>query len=75
MTTYNAMEAIVKEGKIYPLEPDKLPRDGKLLLIILDEQNVQPDPETIRSLLGWLKTDLDSAVWQSRIRSEWDSRL
>ncbi len=75
MTTYNAMEAIVKEGKIYPLEPDKLPREGKLLLIILDEQNVQPDPERISRLLGWLKTDLDSARWQKQIRSEWDSRL
>ena len=74
ITTYSAMEAIVKEGKIYPLEPDKLPREGKLLLIILDEQNVQPDSEIISSLLGWLKTDSDSAQWQNKIRSEWDRR-
>jgi len=24
------MEAIVKEGKIYPSDPEKLPREGKL---------------------------------------------
>jgi len=75
MTTYNAIEAIVKEGIIYPLDPEKLPREGKLLLIILDEKNIQPDPERITSLLGWLKTDLDSIKWQKQIRSEWDGRL
>jgi hypothetical protein len=74
MTIYNAMEAIVKEGKIYPLEPEKLPKEGKLLLVILDEQNIQPDPEKISSLLGWLRTDLDSVKWQKQIRSEWDGR-
>ncbi len=75
MKTYSATEAIVKEGKIYPLEPDKLPREGKLLLIVLNEENVQADPERIRDLLGSLKMDIDSVQWQRNIRSEWDSRL
>lgn len=75
MTTYNAMEAIVKEGKIYPVDPEKLPREGKLLLIILNEKNIQPDPERISSLLGWLKSDVDSVQWQQQIRSEWNNRL
>jgi len=75
MTTYSATEAIVKEGKIYPLEPDKLPREGKLLLIVLNEENVQADPDRIRDLLGSLKMDIDSVQWQRNIRSEWDSRL
>lgn len=75
MTTYNAIEAVVKEGKIYPVEPEKLPRDGKLLLIILDEKNIQPDPARISRLLGWLKSDVDSVQWQQKIRSEWNNRL
>ena len=74
MTTYSATEAIVKEGKIYPLEPDKLPREGKLLLIVLNEESIRADPETIRALLGSLKIDVDSVQWQRHIRSEWDSR-
>ena len=74
MTTYNAMEAIVKEGKIYPSDPEKLPREGKLLLIVLDEK-IQPNPEKIISLLGWLKGDVDSVKWQRQIRSEWNNRL
>jgi hypothetical protein len=75
MTTYNTMEAVVKEGIIYPKDPDKLPKDGKLLLIVLDEKNIRPDTEKINSLLGWLKTDLDAAQWQKEIRAEWDNRL
>jgi hypothetical protein len=72
MATYSTIEAVVREGKIYPLEPDKLPREGKLLLIVLNEENVQVDPERIKSLLGSLKRDVDSVQWQRGIRSEWD---
>jgi hypothetical protein len=75
MTAYSTIEAVVKEGKIYPLEPDKLPREGKLLLIVLNEENVQADPERIKDILGSLKIDMDSVQWQRHIRSEWDSRL
>jgi len=74
MTSYSTTEAVVKEGKIYPLEPDKLPREGKLLLIVLNDENIQADPEKIRNLLGSLKMDIDSVQWQRNIRSEWDGR-
>ncbi|MFO7740048.1 MAG: hypothetical protein R6V46_16335 [Desulfatiglandaceae bacterium] len=75
MATYNTMEADVRDGKIYPREPDKLPREGKLLLIVLNEESIQPDPERIKNLIGSLKMDIDSVQWQKNIRSEWDSRL
>ena len=75
MTTYNTTEALVKEGKIYPLEPDKLPREGRLLLIVLNEENTQADPEKIKTLLGSLRIDVDSVQWQRDMRSQWDSRL
>lgn len=69
------IEAVVREGKIYALEPDKLPREGKLLLIVLNEENIQADPERIKSLIGSLKIDIDSVQWQRNLRSDWDSRL
>jgi hypothetical protein len=75
MATYSTIEAVVREGKIYPLEPDKLPREGKLLLIVLKEENIRADPENIKSLIGSLKLDIDSVQWQRDIRSEWDDRL
>ena len=75
MATYNTIEAVVREGKIYPLEPDKLPREGKLLLIVLNEEEIQADPEKIKGLIGSIKMDIDSVQWQRSIRSEWDSRL
>ncbi len=74
MKTYTATEAIGKEGKICPLEPDKLPREGRLLLIVLNEESVGVDPERIRNLLGSLKIAVDSVQWQRQIRSEWDNR-
>jgi hypothetical protein len=75
MAAYSTIEAVVREGKIYPLEPDKLPREGKLLLIVLNEEEIQADPESIKSLIGSLKLDIDSVQWQRDIRSEWDDRL
>ena len=75
MVPYNTIEAVIREGKIYPLEPDKLPREGKLLLIVLNEEKIQADPERIRNLIGSMKLNIDSAEWQRKIRSEWDSRL
>jgi len=75
MAAYSTIEAVVREGKIYPLEPDKLPREGKLLLIVLNEENIKADPERIKDLIGSLKVDIDSVQWQRNIRSEWDSRL
>ena len=65
MTVYNTIEAVVREEKIYPLELDKLPKEGKLPLILLNEENIQADPERIRSLIGSLKMDVDSVQWQT----------
>ena len=75
MAAYSTIEAVVREGKIYPLDREKLPREGKLLLIVLNEENIQADPERIKSLIGSLKIDIDSVQWQRNIRSEWDSLL
>ena len=76
MTTYSAIEAVIKEGIIYPIEPEKLPRDGKLIIMIVleDEQKMQPDRAKISHLLGWLKSDVDSVDWQKQIRAEWNNR-
>jgi hypothetical protein len=52
-----------------------LPREGRLLLIVINEENIQADPERIKDLIGSLKMDIDSVQWQRDIRSEWDSRL
>jgi hypothetical protein len=71
----NEIEEVVKEDKIYPVAPEKLPRDGKLFLIVFDEKNIQPDPARINQLLGWLKSDVDSVQWQQQIRSEWNNSL
>jgi hypothetical protein len=46
---------LLEKGRFYPLEPDKLPREGKLLLIVLNEEEIQADPERIKSLIGSLK--------------------
>ena len=75
MATYNTIEAIVKEGVIYPADPKKIPKEGRLLLIVLDEKKIKPDVDQINSLLGWLKSDKDSVEWQREIRAEWDNRL
>ena len=75
MGNYITVEAIVRKGKIYPKEPARLPEEGRLLLIVLEDRKHKPDPKKIGSLLGWLKTDLDAVKWQREIRSEWDARL
>jgi hypothetical protein len=75
MGSYTAVEAIVRKGKIYPTEPGCLPEEGRVLLIVLEERRHKADPKKIKSLIGWLKTDLDAAKWQQETRSEWDARL
>lgn len=72
--SYTAVEAIVKRGKIYPSDPASLPEEGRVLVIVLEGKKSKPNPKTIASLLGWLKTDLDAVRWQREIRSEWDAR-
>jgi hypothetical protein len=74
MGRYTAVEAIVKKGKIYPTEGGRLPEEGKVLLIVLEEGKKKPDTKRLSGLLGSLKTDLDASKWQQEIRSEWDAR-
>jgi hypothetical protein len=74
MGSYTTVEAIVKKGKIYPTEGGKLPEEGKVLLIVLEEGRKKPDTKRLSGLLGSLKTDLDASKWQQEIRSEWDAR-
>jgi hypothetical protein len=71
---YTAVEAIVKGGKIYPADPASLLEEGRVLVIVLEEKKIRPNPEMIGSLLGWLKTDLDAVRWQREVRSEWEAR-
>ena len=73
--SYTAVEAIVKKGKIYPVDPGSLPEEGRVLLIVLEEKRAKPDPLRIENLLGWLKTDLDAVRWQRELRSGLDARL
>ncbi len=75
MGSYTAVEAFVRKGKIYPTEPGRLPEEGRLLLIVLEERKHKVYPKSIGNLLGWLKTDLDATTWQRKIRAEWDDRL
>jgi hypothetical protein len=75
MSTYNTIEATVKGGVIYPVNPEKIPKEGKLLLIVLDESKNILDEKKIRSLLGWLNNNQDSVEWQRNVRAEWDNRL
>ena len=74
MTMYTAVEATIKRGKIYPDDPERLPKEGKLLLIVLDEKKAKPTPELLEGLLGWLITKRNGLDWQKQIRSEWDHR-
>jgi hypothetical protein len=71
MTRNVTIEVEIREGQLYLRDPDKLPKSGKALLILLNEEKVTPNPENIRSLLGWMHTEIDAVQWQRRIRDEW----
>lgn len=74
MTT-TTIEAEIREGRIYLATPEKLPKSGKALLIVLGEEMPKVDPESLRPLLGWLKSDIDAVEWQEKTRDEWDRHL
>lgn len=69
------IEAKIKNGKIIPLEPDKLPRSGRLLLTILPEVSKKPDWRRIKTMLGRLETETDPGEWQSKLRDDWNHRI
>jgi hypothetical protein len=72
MATSTTIEAEIREGQIYLATPEKLPKSGKALLIVLDDERPKLDPERVRPLLGWLKSEIDAVQWKRRIRDEWD---
>ena len=71
---YPTIEAEIRNGKILLHEPSRLPESGHALLIILDKPNVRNEWKKVRRQLGWLKTDIDPAKWQSRDRDDWQDR-
>jgi hypothetical protein len=75
MATTTTIEAEIREGQIYLATPEKLPKSGKALLIVLGDERPKLDPESIRPLLGWLKGEIDAVQWQKSIRDEWDRHL
>ncbi len=72
---YRVIEAEVRDGHIIPYHTEKIPKSGRALVLILDEEKNKPDLEEIRGLLGWLRTDIDAAEWQKTVRSEWEHRI
>ena len=68
---YATIEADIRKGKVFPLEPDKLPKSGRALLVIMDKTDARRPWGKVRSDLGWLKTDLDPSEWQSEERNKW----
>ena len=71
---YLTIEGRIEEGRIIPLEPDRLPSSGRVLLTVLSPTSRKPDFDRIKPWLGSLKTELDAAEWQRASRAEWDTR-
>ena len=74
---YTTLEAIVKNGRVVPVESGRLPKTGKALIVLLTEPAAKPGKgmwKTVRKSLGWLKPAVDAASWQRKIRGEWDHR-
>ena len=70
---YATMEADIRKGRVVPLEPKRLPKSGRALLVILEQPLKKTHWKTIRSRLGWLQCSLDPAKWQRAVRDEWNS--
>jgi len=72
---YKTMDAEIRNGNIIPSKPHEMPRSGKALLVVTEEQDEKKPSETeLRKLLGWLETSVDSAQWQRSVRNEWEER-
>ena len=65
---YETVDVVIRDGRIIPVEPEDLPKRGKALLVVTEEEH-RPREEKVRDLLGWLKTDLDAAEWQRKVRN------
>jgi len=71
---YSAIEAELRNGKLVPAEPGTLPASGKVLVIVLSSTDQRPNWEQCRREAGWLRTDIDAATWERRVRGEWGHR-
>ena len=71
--SYLTIEAKIEQGRIIPLEPDRLPSSGRVLLTVLSPGGCRPDWGRIKPLLGSLKTELEATEWQRTSRAEWDT--
>jgi hypothetical protein len=68
---YAAMEADIRKGRIVPLEPEKVPKSGRVLLVLLGQTSVASQWKAVRSRLGWLRMRRDPGKWQQQVRDEW----
>ena len=73
---YATMEADIRKGRVVPLEPKRVPKSGRALLIILSQsESVQKSQwKAVRARLGWLQPSVDPVKWQRQIRDEWNGR-
>jgi len=68
---YATMEADIRKGRIVPLEPEKVPKSGRVLLVLLGQTSVASQWKAVRSRLGWLRMHRDPSKWQQQVRDEW----
>jgi hypothetical protein len=68
---YATMEADIRKGRIIPLEPEKIPKSGRVLLVLMGKVSAAPQWKAVRSRLGWLRMQRDPCKWQQEVRDEW----
>ena len=68
---YATMEADIRKGRIVPLEPEKVPKSGRVLLVMMEQAARAPQWMDVRKRLGWLRMRRDPCRWQEQIRDEW----
>lgn len=71
---YATMAADIRRRRVIPREPQKLPKTGQALIVILEPATHRERWEQVRAKLGSLKLCQDPAAWQRLVRSEWDPR-
>ncbi len=73
--SYKTIDVEIRNGNLVPSDPQDIPRSGRGLLVLTEEQDEKkPDESEVRALLGWLKTSVDSVKWQRSVRDEWENR-
>jgi len=73
--SYKTIDVEIRNGNLVPADPQDIPRSGRGLLVLTEEEEEKvPDESEVRALLGWLKTSVDSVKWQRSVRDEWENR-